>query len=348
MAGSSPVNRALLTTLAATLVVAAAPLVLAATPDYSWACSPTSISVAAGSSGSTTCTATSLNGFSGSVSAICGVQPPASDCSYAPNPVNVPAGGSGSIVVTLSTSATATSPGTYTLDVWGVGGQAHSASVAVTVTGGAGNPGFSVACAPNPISVAVGTSGTTSCTASSLNGFAGTVSFVCQGQTAAMSCSFNPGSVHVPSGGSAASTLTVTVFNGVAPGSYSFQVKGFGGGAVAQTTMTVDVPGTTADFTLDCAPGSITVAHGNHGPTTCTVASVGGFHQGTSFWCPSNPAGVSCTFNPGSVTPAAGGSASSTLTVYVSSFVAPGSYTVVVRGTSGSLQHEFNLGLTVT
>jgi hypothetical protein len=102
------------------------------------------------------------------------------------------------------------------------------------------------------------------------------------------------------------------------------------------------------DFTVSCAPSSLSAAQGGSAGSTCTVTSLNGFSSSVGLSCIGQPAGVSCGFVPSSVTPPGNGSAASTLTVNVSGSTAAGSYSFQVQGVSGSLIRSANLSLTVT
>ena len=111
-------------------------------PDFSVTSSPNSLSLAIGSSGTSTITLSSLNGFSGSVSLSESVSatspisfvPPTA--SLAPSIVALTSNGTASSTLTVSTSLL-TTPGTYTVTVTGTSGSiTHSTTVAVTVTVG--------------------------------------------------------------------------------------------------------------------------------------------------------------------------------------------------------------------
>jgi leucyl aminopeptidase len=79
-----------------------------------------------------------------------------------------------------------------------------------------------------------------------------------------------------------------------------------------------------------------------------TVTSLNGFGSAVGLSCSGLQSGVTCSFSPSSVTPPAGGSASSTLTVSVSASAAVGSSAFSVVGTSGALTRSTSLSLTVT
>jgi trimeric autotransporter adhesin len=107
-------------------------------------------------------------------------------------------------------------------------------------------------------------------------------------------------------------------------------------------------PTSSPDFTLSCSPASLTVQQGNNGTSTCTVTSTGGFSSPVTLSCAGLPSGVSCAYNPGSVTPPANGSVNSTLTVSVGGSVPAGGYSFQAQGTDGTVTRTFGMSLTVT
>jgi hypothetical protein len=113
-----------------------------ATNDFSISANPTSLSIAQGSSGTSTISTAVTSGSAGTVSLSVGVSPTGPVASV--SPASVTAGGSATLTVTVG-SGVAT--GNYTVTVTGTEGSAtHSASVTVTVTapssGGFTNGGF--------------------------------------------------------------------------------------------------------------------------------------------------------------------------------------------------------------
>ena len=104
----------------------------------------------------------------------------------------------------------------------------------------------------------------------------------------------------------------------------------------------------TPDFSLGAAPSSLTVIQGATGSSTVTETSLNGFSAATSLSASGLPSGVTATFSPNSVTPAAGGSANSTLSLVAASTATTGASTVTVTGNSGSLSHTTSVLLSVT
>jgi Zn-dependent metalloprotease len=134
---------------------------------------------------------------------------------------------------------------------------------------------------------------------------------------------------------------------------YSYNVVAAGssaacfGRASVCATATPNLP-TTPDFTLSCAPSSLSIAQGGSGTSNCTVTSLNGFAAAVSLSCTGLPSGATCSFSPSPVTPPAGGNAASTATVSVAGTTATGSFPFQVRGVSGSITRTFAMNLNVT
>jgi hypothetical protein len=126
--------------------------VAAATPDFAVTASPTSVSIAQGSSGSSTVSTSVSGGFNSAISLSASGLPGGVTASFSPTSIAAP--GSGNSTVTFTASATATT-GTATVTITATGGGVtHTTTVSLTITatsgGGGGtttsqllgNPGF--------------------------------------------------------------------------------------------------------------------------------------------------------------------------------------------------------------
>ena len=222
---------------------------------------------------------------------------------------------------------------------------ASAPSTCQSVTVAPPPPDFTISCSPSTLSIQKGANDTSTCTVTSLNGFASSTALSCSGLPAGVTCAFVPSSVTPPSGGGAASTLTVAVAGSVAPGSYSFQAQATSGSLTRNTTLSLTVP--APDFTITCTPASLLVPQTGSAFSTCTVTSLFGFASTINFGCPGAPAGVTCSFTPSSATPPAGGSVTTTLTASAASTAVTGPYTLKVRGTSAAVSEKTNIALVV-
>jgi hypothetical protein len=113
---------------------------------------------------------------------------------------------------------------------------------------------------------------------------------------------------------------------------------------VGTTYADVDPGIGNPDFSISDNPSSQGVVAGNNTTYTTTIGAVNGFSGSVSLSVSGLPSGASGNFNPASVT----GSGNSTLTVTTSTSTPVGTYTLTVKGTSGSLSHSDTVTLTVS
>ena len=92
-------------------------------------------------------------------------------------------------------------------------------------------------------------------------------------------------------------------------------------------------PPAPQDFTVGAAPGSVNVKRGGSAIYTVTVGSVGGFSGPVDLVVTGIPQGAAYTFSQDPVTPPAGNSVNSTLTVRTTSSSSRGTYTLTISGT---------------
>ncbi len=186
-------------------------LLNAGVPSFRLAASPASQTVNAGNSRTYTVTATTTNGFTGTVAITCPL-PFAGTCTPSPASI-VPTAGGTTSTLTIAPSVSA-KVGNYALTMTGTSGN-EEFSVHPTLIVMPAQPGFSIS-APSsatPSSVTAGQSATATVTAVSTGGFTGTVTFTCTVSPApawAPTCSLSPAQATLTSGGQATSTLTVT------------------------------------------------------------------------------------------------------------------------------------------
>jgi hypothetical protein len=106
-------------------------------------------------------------------------------------------------------------------------------------------------------------------------------------------------------------------------------------------------PTLTPSFSIACAPTALKAEPGETARSTCTVTSVAGFESAVSLAC-TGLAGIgTCAFAGSPVTPPAGGSASSDLTVAVIRDARPGCYSFTVVATSGAQTERVRMRLDV-
>lgn len=100
----------------------------------------------------------------------------------------------------------------------------------------------------------------------------------------------------------------------------------------------------TPGFGLTASPTTVSVLQGGTGRSTIASTVLNGFNSTISLSATGQPAGVTVTFSPTSIT----GAGTSTITFAASASVAAGTYRIAVTGTSGSVTESVALALTVS
>jgi hypothetical protein len=231
-------------------------------------------------------------------------------------------------------------------------GQGTNGQVAYTynIAANSGNnsPDFSISASPSSLTIKQGAFASSTITVTSLNGFNSAVGLSFSGCPTGATCILSPPSVTPPSGGSATSTLSINAGT-AAVKTYTLTVIGTSGSLTHSTTISLRVGAPpTADFSLSASPRSLSIKRGNSGVSTITVTSLNVFNSAVSLSVLGCPKGATYTLSPRSVTPPSGGSATSKLTIVVSSSTLRGTYTIKITGTSSSLTHTLTIVLTVS
>ena len=194
------------------------------------------------------------------------------------------------------------------------GSRAGSLSISDNATGspqsvalsGNGNALISIAAKNPTISTILGsTSATYTITASAVSGFTGNISLAC---ATGVSCSFSPTTIFAGQ----SSTLTISGLSATTANPYVFAVTGTSGSQSATVNLTV----LFESFSLVGSPALDTVTAGAPAAYTIMVTPLYGFNQQVNLSCASLPAGSTCSFSPGSVTP--NGTAASSLGLTIS------------------------------
>jgi hypothetical protein len=201
--------------------------------DFSVSATPASQTVTAGTGTSYTATATGSGGFTGVVTWSASGLPTGAGASF--NPTTVTGSGSSTMSVTTSTSTPA---GTYTLTITGTSGSLVHSTTVTLVVNPAPTPDFSISDSPNSITVTRGTTGTSTVTIGSINGFSGNVSLSASGQGSRVTVSFSPNPV---TGGSGSSTMSVRVSSRATRGTRTITITGTSGSLVHSTTLTLTI-----------------------------------------------------------------------------------------------------------
>ncbi|MEI9912560.1 MAG: Ig-like domain-containing protein [Bacteroidota bacterium] len=128
------------------------------------------------------------------------------------------------------------------------------------------------------------------------------------------------------------------------PGTYTLTLSATAQGITHTQQVTLIVNG-AADFTLSASPAVQNVTAGNGTSYTITISETGGdFLSPATLSVLGLPAGAAASFNPSAPVPAA----TSVLTITTSASTPNGTYSLTVRGISGSLTHTTPVTLTVS
>ncbi|MBZ5663606.1 MAG: hypothetical protein LAO30_03295 [Acidobacteriia bacterium] len=215
-------------------------------------------------------------------------------------------------------------------------------------TCGSTTPDFTVGASPSSLAVTQGSSGTSTITLTSLNGFNAATTLSASGLPSGVTAAFSTNPVTPPANGTATSTLTLTASATATTGAATVTITGTSGATTHTTTIALTVnAAATPNFTIGASPSSVAVTQGGTGASTVTITSQNSFSSATTLSTTGLPSGVTAAFSTNPVTPPANGSATSTLTFTASASATVGTATVTVTGVSGSLTHSTTISLTV-
>jgi subtilase family serine protease len=205
------------------------------------------------------------------------------------------------------------------------------------------SPSFTLSASPSSVSVTQGASGTSTITVTDVGGFSGSVTLAASGLPSGVTATFGTNPT------TSTSTLTLTASSTATAGTATVTITGTSGSLTATTTVSLTVnTAASPNFTIAASPTSLSVNQGASGTSTITVTSQNGFDSATTLSASGLPSGVTASFSTNPVTPASGGSATSTLTLTASSSATVGTATVTITGTSGSTTHSATISLTVS
>src|ERR1700677_738184 len=206
----------------------------AATPAFTLAASPASVSVVQGSSGSSTLTTAVSGGFDSAVALTASGQPTGVTATFSPTSIAAP--GSGTSKLTLAVASTTTA-GTYTITVTGTGGGiTHTATVSLTVTAATAGT-YTISVSPTSGYLDQGQSGYAVVTVTGSGGFDSKVALSATGIPSGVTGSFSPTSIT----GSGTSDFTLSVARNAPAGTYPITITGTSGGTSHSTTLTFEV-----------------------------------------------------------------------------------------------------------
>jgi len=171
---------------------------------------------------------------------------------------------------------------------------------------------------------------------STVNGnLTGTVNFYLDGGTTPVA------SVSLSGGNAQCSTTSLSGGIHSLTAAFVSSNPNFNGSATAPLTQTI------TDFSISATPTSHTITRGSSGTYTLTLAPAGGLTGNVSLSCNGAPGSTTCSISPNQVTLNGTNSAQATVTVTVSKHATVGTYTLTLKGTSGSIVHSTTVTLTI-
>jgi kumamolisin len=198
---------------------------------FSISASPSSVSVSAGSNGSTTINSAATGGFSGSITLSATGQPSGVTIGFTTNPIS--AGNSTSMTIAV---AAGTASGTYPITVTGTSGSTvETTTVTLTISGV--TPGFGISASPTSLTVNRSSTGKVTITTTVSGGFNSSIALTGSVSGSRVSVSFSPSSIT----GAGTSTMTITVNRNAATGSRTITITGKGGGITHTATVGLTV-----------------------------------------------------------------------------------------------------------
>jgi hypothetical protein len=218
------------------------------------------------------------------------------------------------------------------------GSLTHSGKRELNVNNSADFSGFIT---PTSNSVLLGQRATYTVNVTSLNGYTGATTLSLSGLPANTTFRLTPTMIL---GGAGTSSLIVTTSASTPTGGYTLTLSGQSGSDVKSTTIQLNVNPSAGDFSGSITPTSQSVVSGTDATYTVNIVPSGGFTGNVTLSVTNLPPGAGVNFNPGNII--AGGSGSASFTVTTTG-VAPGTYSLLVTGTSGGITHSGAVSLTV-
>lgn len=227
-------------------------------------------------------------------------------------------------------------PGRYNIALQllgGPGGTVDSAAlVPIQLTA---LPGYSIAVNPTSMSIAQGNTAAATVTIARTN-FTGSVTLAATGLPSGVTASFNPSQL---TGTTLSSVLTLTAGATVPAGTTNFSVVGTASGLANQTQA---VPLTVAAFSLTATPTALNVAAGGTVTSAVRAIRAGGFSGTIAYAVIGVPTGLTAAVSSTAVAD------SEVLSITASAVPTAGSYPLTVTGTSGGVQQQTSVLVTVS
>jgi streptogramin lyase len=208
---------------------------------------------------------------------------------------------------------------------------------------------FLIACDPSSLTLDQDGNATSTCTVTSVDGFASAVQLAGSwlGTKPSGLAYTLPSPVTPPPGRGVSSTLIISASPTASTGMFTFQVNGTSGSLSHKVNLEVTIAAGFAEFTLTASPSYLAIAPGGTDSSTITIQSLGVFFSPVALTISGAPQGMTLVFGTNPVTPPIGTTTSTVLTVHVSG-TPQGTHTIAIVGTDGSLTRSTTLTVQVT
>ncbi len=212
-----------------------------ATPNFTIAASPSSVTVTQGANGTSTITITSTGGFSSATTLSATGLPSGVTAAFSTNPVTPAANGSVTSTLTLTASAAAT-VGAATVTITGTSGSlTHSTTIALTVNSSSGTKNFTLSLSPASFTIDERGSVSTTLTVTSVNGFNSAVSLSVNEFPSGVTATASANPVTPPANGSTTVTLTWSASRRAPTGTTTIELIGTSGSLTNEIPVTITV-----------------------------------------------------------------------------------------------------------
>ena len=298
---------------------------------FTLSASPSSLTISQGGTATVTITVTAIGTYNKKVTLTLHSAPSGITAQF--NPSTLYPGSSSTMTISVGSSV---SPGTYNIEVKGVGEDGLTATTSITVT--VVSSGFTLSASPSSITIAQGKSKTVTITVNPIGGYSKKVSFTLYSAPSGITAQFNPSSV-TPGG---STTMTISVSSSVSPSTYTIVVKGIGeDGKESTVSISVTVVEEPFDFTINAKPKFINAKKGDKVTVTVKVTLVSGKPKPVTLSLYGLPTGT-YSFGHTKLTPTA-----STKLVIDTSGISEGTYTVTVEASGGGVTKTVTITLKV-
>ncbi len=236
--------------------------------------------------------------------------------------------------------------GTGNIEVIGQSGALQNVWEGSLTVADAAAPDYTLAVTPaSPQTVTPGAAVVYNITLTPVNGFAGVVSLASYGLPAGSGSFGMQQFTFTGSGGAQTTTFTFATAPSASKRTYYPLITAFSANRLHdfQTSLALSTTANNADFALSATPTSSTIIAGKTAQFTLQATAQNGFTGTVNLRTGSLPSGIASSFSPAPIT----GAATSILTLSANASVVPGTYTIPVVATSGTLTHTVNVSLLV-